>query len=385
MSRLFDLSRDILLTSETDSALPALARHIARRFELDAIAICVPEERGWAIHQGGDRVIDPAPEQLDHAFARLRGTLEYDARLRSYGGHARIGDGAGQHTTLVPLRVGVRPVGLLTTDVETLEVGTLDAVGGVVAIAIERVHFLREREAAEGLRQRADLTGTLLASLSHDLRTPLTAIRLAVANLQDGGLSEPDRRAQAQLALTEIERLNRLFQDILDMARIDAATIAAEREWVTPSDIVDAAVTRLGALLDGRPLQIEASSDEEAEVDPKLTSNALAHLIENAAQYSRQDAPIELRGWTSMEGLHLMVRDHGPGLDPAELDHLFERFYRGARARRHSFGTGMGLAITRGLLAVEHGRVWSENAAEGGSRFTIVVPARVRSLAGKRA
>ena len=101
----------------------------------------------------------------------------------------------------------------------------LDALGGVVAIAIERAHFLTEREAAGALKQRADLSAALLASLSHDLRTPLTAIRVAVANLDEPALGADERRSQRQLALHEIDRLNRVFQDILDMARIDAAAI----------------------------------------------------------------------------------------------------------------------------------------------------------------
>ena len=134
-----------------------------------------------------------------------------------------------------------------------------------------------------------------------------------------------------------------------------------------------------------RTLQIEADADTEIELDPRLTSGALAHLLENAAHYSPSDTPIEIRGWVADEGVQLMVRDHGPGLDPAELDHLFERFFRGDSARKHTFGTGMGLAITRGLLAADGGRVWGENAAGGGASFTIAVPARSRVVTGRGA
>ena len=83
--------------------------------------------------------------------------------------------------------------------------------------------------------------------------------------------------------------------------------------------------------------------------------------------------------------MQLRVRDHGTGLDSAELDHLFERFFRGDTARKHTFGTGMGLAITRGLLAADGGRVWGENAAGGGASFTIAVPARSRVVTGQGA
>lgn len=378
VGRLFDLSRDILLSTDAADAVPLLARYVARRFELGAVAICLPEDRGWRLHQGTSREITPRPGQLEDAFARLRGTLEYDARERAYGGYATVEDAAGRAMVLVPIRLGARPTGLLATDAEALEIGTLDALGGVVAIAVERANFLREREAAQALQQRADLASALLASFSHDLRTPLTAIRIAVANLREGALPESDRREQATLALTEVDRLNRLIQDILDTTRIDAGALAPEPEWVAPADLVDAAVARTRTVLASRKLVIESEGDQEVRVDPKLTANALAHLLENAAQYSPADQPIEVRGWAAADGLHLIVRDHGPGLDPAEMDHLFERFFRGKNARVHTLGTGMGLAITRGLLAAEGGSVWVENCADGGAAFTIVVPARVR-------
>lgn len=380
VTRLFDLSRDILLTTEKESALPALARHIARRFELDSVAVTVPTDHGWTTYEGGERHVAPDPARLDAARARLRGPLEFDAGQRAYGGHTRITTSDQRSITLVPLRLGTKPVGFLATDADSIDVGTLDALAGVAAIAIERTHFLQEREAAEAHRQRADLTSALLASLSHDLRTPLTAIRIAVTNMEDATLGDADRRAQRQLAVSEIDRLNDLFQDILDMARIDAAAITAERECVSPADIVEAAVARAGALLASRTMRIETEAEMGAEVDPRLTANALAQLLENAAKYSPPDRPIEVRGWVSQEGLHLTVRDYGPGLDPGELDHLFERFYRGKGPRAQSFGTGMGLAISRGLLAAEGGRVWGENMPGGGAQFSIVVPGAVRPV-----
>ena len=142
---------------------------------------------------------------------------------------------------------------------------------------------------------------------------------------------------------------------------------------------MDAAIAYVGPALTDRRLEIDADASVEVHLDPRLTSSALAHLLENAVRYSPADRPIVVRAWTEPEGVHLIVRDHGPGLDPADLDHLFEPFYRSAKVR-HATGSGLGLAITRGLLAAEGGRVWCENVAGAGAQFTIVVPAAVRAL-----
>ena len=379
VTRLFDLSRDVLLTTETAGALDALARHIARRFELPRVAIYLPGDHLWRVHQGAEDPVIVDEPQLETTLASSRRMLEFDAPQRAYGGHATGRDTAGAAVSLVPLRHGTKAIGVLVVGGRSLDVGTLDAVAGVAAIAIERAQFLVEREAAEIVRQKADLAATLLASLSHDLRTPLTAIRVAVENLRQQNLSADARRDQAQAALSELTRLTRLFQDILDMARIDASAIRIDRQWVTPADVVDAAAAHVRHELEGRTLRVEADADAEVEIDPKLTSAALAHLFENAAQYSPAERSITVTARVERGGLRVSVQDAGPGLDPGELDHLFERFYRGHAARQSSFGTGMGLAITRGLLAAAGGDVWAENIAGSGARFTIVVPGATRA------
>jgi two-component system sensor histidine kinase KdpD len=374
VTRLFDLTRDVLLTTETAGAIDALARHVARRFELPKIAICLPTEHSWRIHQGGREDFSIDTLTLNMALARARGTVEYDARQRAYGGHVQIGGDRGYW--LVPLRHGTKAVGLLAASSSTLDIGSLDALAGVVAIAIERVQFLTERDAAELVRQKADLAATLLASLSHDLRTPLTAIQAAVENLR-GELPPDQRREQARAASVELHRLTRLFQDILDMARIDAAAIRVDKQWVTAADVVDAASAHVRHALEGHPLRVEADADREAEIDPRLSSVALSHVLENAAQYSPADREIVVEAHVEDDGLHIQVTDRGPGLDPSELEHLFERFYRGQAARQRTFGTGMGLSITRGLLAAAGGRIWAENVG-GSARFSMVIPGAVR-------
>ena len=382
LARLFELTRDILLTTDTADAVALVARSIARRFGLGGVTICLPEPPGWKLHHSGERTFGMATERLNGALAAARARLEFNAHEGTYSGHSRIDTSDGIGAWLVPLRLGTRAVGLLALQGDNIEPGTRDAIAGVTAIAIERTQLLEERKEAEVVRRGAELKSALLASLGHDLKTPLTAVTVAANNLNASWLTEEERLEQAEIVRTELARLNRLFQDIVDMARIETNAVAAEPEWVQPAEIVEAATRQAGQILAAHRLDIDVAMDKTlVRLDPRLTSAALAHLLENAGQYSPPGSKIAVSATVSSDEVHIAVRDHGPGIASQDFDHVFERSYRGLDARRQRFGTGMGLAITRGLLAAEGGRVWAENHPEGGAIFTIAVPAQSRTTA----
>jgi two-component system, OmpR family, sensor histidine kinase KdpD len=376
LAQLFDLSRDVLLTTDSREAISQLARYIARRFGLDYVSICLPEGDGWQTHGSGEMELSLDQNALQSALAAATQALEFDARERTYSGQRTIQvDGVPVH--LVPLRLGMRAIGLLAAAGPPVEPGTLDALAGLAAIAIERAHFLEERKQAELSRQSLELKSALLASLGHDLKTPLTAIRVAAANLQTV-LPDDQRRDQSEIVLLEVERLNRLFENILEMTRIDAGAVATERRWVYPSEIFEAARQQVEYTLGDHPMSVRDPAQSLVRIDPRLTASALAHVLENAAQYSPPGAEIDVTCDVRADGVHITVRDRGPGISAADMPRLFDRFYRGARALRQRSGTGMGLAIARGLLAAENGRIWAENAAEGGAQFSIFVSAETR-------
>ncbi|MEP7118174.1 MAG: ATP-binding protein [Acidobacteriota bacterium] len=380
LARLFDLSRDVLVVTDSRGVLAALARSVARRFDLDYVGLALPRLGEWEVIDAGATTLGLDPAALAVALAAAQTTLEFDAYARTYAGHRTI-DIDGRVVRLVPLRVGTRPIGLLATAGRAVEAGTLDTLAGLVAIAIERAQFLDERKAAELTRQSEALKTTLLASIGHDLRTPLTAIRVAATNLRMTPLGEIERLEQTTLIETEVERLSRLFQNILEMARLDAGAVLHEWRRAHPSEIVEAARDQAGCALAGHRVEVSIDPDLPLQLDPRLTASALAHLLENAAHYAPAGSAIEVRGGTTDDALTIAVRDHGPGIPLAELPHLFERFYRGDAAQARASGTGMGLWIARGLLAVEGGRVWAENCADGGARFTISVPDKSRVAA----
>jgi two-component system sensor histidine kinase KdpD len=363
LARLFDLSRDILLVTDSQAANASLAGFISRRFDLDYVAICMPQGSEWAVFEAGSNRLTLDPRDLSAAFQNQN----------------RDGPPAGgESVRLTPLRLGTRPIGLLAVAGRPLESGTLDAIAGVAAIALERAQFLDDRKAADLARQSEALKSALLASLGHDLRTPLTAIRVAASNLQASWPDAHERREQSDLILTEVNRLTRLFQNILEMARIDAGAVTQDMRWVSPSEIIEAARSAVEPSLRGRPVEIASDVERMVRLDPRLTAAALSQLLDNAAQYSPAGSPIDVRASVGDDGLTIAVRDRGPGVPEPDLPHVFERFHRGANAKARRSGTGMGLAIARGVLAVERGKIAAENCPDGGARFTMTVPAEVK-------
>jgi len=230
-------------------------------------------------------------------------------------------------------------------------------------------------------RRSEELKSALLASFGHNLRTPLTAIRVAAANIQSPRIDEHDRREQGEVILAEVERLNRLFQNILELAKLDAGAVTTDLRWVHPSEILEAARDQVEHTIRQHSIDVGDDSDRLVRLDPRLTASALAHVLENAAQYTPAGSPIAVDIRVSPDGLTIAVRDRGPGILPDDLPHVFERLYRGSQARQRVSGTGMGLSIARGMLMAQHGRISARNCEDGGAEFTIVVPAESRPLA----
>src|SRR6185295_7676850 len=201
-----------------------------RRFDLDYVAVCLPSGSDWLTFQAGPLELTLESQALSSAYARIRKRDDLDGDAGSEGAPSVLN--VGPHSVrLLPLRLGTRPIGLLATAGRPIESGTFDALAGLAAIAIERAQFLEERRLAELSRQSEELKSALLASLGHDLRTPLTAIRVAAGNLQASWPNEQERREQSDLIVVEVDRLTRLFENILEMARLDTGAVTPDTRW----------------------------------------------------------------------------------------------------------------------------------------------------------
>src|SRR3954469_5213876 len=252
----------------------------------------------------------------------------------------------------------------------------------LLTVSLLASHLSSQVREAQVLRQAAELKSALLESLGHSLKTPLTAVTVAANNLNAASLTMAEREEQDAIVRSELDRLNRLFQDIVDMARIETRAVAAEREWVQPAEIIEAAARLAEQSCDAARLAIDVAAERSlVRVDPRLTSAALAHVLENAGQYSPSGSPIDVNVVVDIaaDELRIAVRDRGMGIEAHEQQRVFERSYRGAEAQLQRFGTGMGLTIARGLVAAEGGRIWAANHPQGGAVVTIAVPAESRA------
>ena len=331
LARLFDLSRDVLLITESREAIATLARSVARRFDLESVAVALP--RAERLGSFRSRCVDrrtltgancrpPLPPRKRRSSSTpTRGHIRVTARLPVEGRTIR----------LVPLRVGTKPIGLLAASGRPIEAGTLDALAGLVAIAIERAQFLEERKTAELTRQSEELKTALLASLGHDLRTPLTAIRVAASNLQS--LLARVRRigtSKRYLILAEVERLTRLFENFSRWRGSMPAMLPRSLVGRIPPRSSPRRAIRWSSILqhhDARGRRSIATCRSSSI--PAHGGGAGTSARERRAILRLAGSTIDVHARVTDEGLSIAVRDHGPGIAPADVPHLFERFYRG--------------------------------------------------------
>ncbi len=246
----------------------------------------------------------------------------------------------------------------------------LPALAALLAVAVDRERLEREALEAETLR-RSDLVKTaLLRAVSHDLRSPLTGIGTAVGALRNPTLNLTARDREELLETIELEsnRLARLVGDLLDLSRLEAGAASPQPEaWELP-DLVREAVDALGARG-----QVEIAGETPVvDADGAQIQRALANLIENALRYSPAGVPVHVRITATRKEAIVRVVDQGPGLAPDELERVFEPFYR--RAGDPRSGAGLGLAIARGFVEANGGRVWAESRAGQGATFALALP-----------
>jgi two-component system sensor histidine kinase KdpD len=249
-------------------------------------------------------------------------------------------------------------------------------VAGQVGLAAEQDRLRQVTTESEVLRRTDELRGRLLDAVSHDLRTPLASIIAAAGSLQqtDVDWTDDDVREFAAAIEQEADRLSRIVGNLLDLGRIRDGSLVPAREWQDPAIVIEDAVERLRSRI-GRPITLQlAEGMLPVMLDAVEIDQVLANLVENAANASPVDAPVTVTAEVIDGELRIAVEDHGPGLPAGAPDRLFDPFVRGEPGTQ-GVGTGLGLAVARGLVLAHGGRIWGENRLGGGARFAFALPA----------
>ncbi|HEX6598498.1 MAG TPA: DUF4118 domain-containing protein [Gemmatimonadaceae bacterium] len=266
---------------------------------------------------------------------------------------------------------------LLSRDQERV----LGALSYYAALGVERIRLAGAQEEAESLRRADRLKDALIASVSHDLRTPLTTIKGIADEIARGG-----DHTRAYVIEDEADHLSALVGDLLDLSQLAAGQMPVTTALNTADDAIGAALQRVEGAMQGHEVSVKLDADWPMLVgrfDLAHTTRILANLLENAAKYAPAGTPIVVRAWRDDRWLFFGVEDAGAGIAAEERDQAFAPFVRGTQARRGTRGTGLGLAIARQLATVQGGRLDYEPDATAQSRFVLRLPAATASAASE--
>jgi two-component system sensor histidine kinase KdpD len=260
------------------------------------------------------------------------------------------------------------------------ETRLLAAVADQVGQALEQDRLAAAARDADIARESDALKSALLESVSHDLRTPLASIRAAAGSLLDEevDLGIEDRRAAAEMIDREADHLNRVVTNLLDLSRVEAGALRVERDVYDLADLLEPTLDRARRRLARHDLEVALDGVPPVEVDAVLVDQVLANLLENAAKYTPPGTLVRVAAHelTGEQLVRITVEDAGPGAPDAALPHLFEKFYRvPGRSAGSRSGTGVGLAVVRGLTEALGGRVVARRSELGGLAVDVDVPA----------
>jgi two-component system sensor histidine kinase KdpD len=298
-----------------------------------------------------------------------------DEDLRSTATRGEPSTDEANGRCFIPLRIGVRTVGAAGVAGGFLSRETREAIGSLIAIAVERASAIEQLSNAEAARQSDKLRTVLLDSVTHEFRTPLTSILAsAKALLSDDELNESGRKELLAVINEEGERLNRLIGEAAEMAQLDAHLVELHVQPEEVREAIDGVLEQSGRILKSHPIELNLPDNlPRVPMDLKRFQEVLAHLLDNAAKYSAAGTPIHVSTELRNGSVMTSVADHGPGIDEFEQSLIFDKFYRG-RGQRSVYGTGMGLAIVKAIVEAHHGRVGVTSQLGHGSVFYFTLP-----------
>jgi two-component system, OmpR family, sensor histidine kinase KdpD len=358
VERLYFLSQQLLATDNVMELLNSIPGYVRDAFGLTAAAMFLPKRK--EVYRTG----------VDHP------ELSQD-QLESVSGRGELVVDEEQQLCFVPLRIGVRPVGSIGLVGAVLSRETLEAVGSLIAISIERAGAVETLTRAEAARESEKLRSALLDSVTHEFRTPLTSIKLSVTTLlSPDPVSSEARQELLTVINEETDRLDRLVGEAAEMAQLDAQQVELRREPHDAGEVIDMALEKSRQTLTGRQVSVNISDRlPQLLIDVDRIAEVLVQLLENAAKYSPPGTPLTVTAEPAGKMVSLSVSDRGPGIDDMEQSLIFEKFYRGRDQRYRVQGTGMGLAIAKAIVEAHGGTIGVTSQTGSGSVFYFTVPA----------
>jgi two-component system sensor histidine kinase KdpD len=392
-----ELSHAMSRETSPQQALQALCREVVAALAAPSAAVLTQENGLWSVvASAGSEDASRAPDTEERAAAD-RAVL---SRTQQRIGHSGLGDsrrpriivprgrsGAysvrGQSTVFAPLILGDRVLGMLRLDGPVGDSTfrneprrLLDAAASEAAVALERVELAQAAAHAAALEETDRLKSAILTAISHDLRTPLAMIKAASSSMLDPNIEWTDEELQTfyRTIESQADRLSRLIGDILDLDRIEEGAIMPDQTVVRPIELLRRARELTLDATAGRKVTVEGTEDLRIVVDEALILHALMNLIENSVKYSKPHGAVHLKVEADGDRAVMVVEDEGPGIAPADLPHVFERFYRARETRSEVKGSGLGLAIVKAFVELCGGEA-GVSSTEDSTRFTLSLPA----------
>ncbi len=363
VGKLYALSQEMMLFEDPDRLLHDLPGSIARIFALQGVVLFVGDYNRFYSSTG-----------------EVSASVQAHMRAVTQGLSPTATSFAGYQTTTLTL--GLKPVGALAWHPDALSLEVATAVSAQVSIAVARSIAIAASTRIEAAREADRLRTALIDSLTHELRTPLTSIRAAATTLLEGeGLDETGRLEMVRIIDEEAERLDSLIGEAVEIAEIDANVVQVKMSSQHPRALLDQAVEESRKILASHKVTILADAagepgqdDKPVWFDPHLLGRVLRHLLENVAGHTPPGSRVTLSSKRNEDRLEFCVEDDGPGIDAHDLPLIFEKFYRGKRGASQHKGSGMGLAITRAILAAHGGGIEASSVPGSGARFRFWVP-----------
>lgn len=354
VERLYGLSQRLLASDNALELLNALPKYVQDTFSVGSV-VAMAADHSTVYRSSLDAVFE---ENV------LRSTLLRGEPITQGG------------VSYVPLRLGMRTVGAVGVAGAELSRETLDALGSLAGLAIERARALEALAKNRAEQEHERLRTALLDSVTHEFRTPLTSIKASVTTLLSGAsLDDSARRDLLSVIDEETDRLNRLVGEAAEMAQLDSGMFKLDVQPHSIEEALRPALSDASAALDGHPVEVSISPGlPRARMDAQRIREVLMHLLENAGKYSPPGAPIRLTSELNSDKLVTSVADRGPGIDSFEQSLIFEKFYRGQNQRYTAPGTGMGLAIAKVIVEAHGGSIGVVSQPGSGSVFSFSLP-----------